>query len=277
MDSVIVAVIWYHVWFVLLKLAMSTITERYLFEKMNMPTTQEVTGFKHTDLTRTLHLWRDVHFASSLQWRHNERDGVSNHMRFDCLLNRWFRSIWKKTSEFRVNGLYEGNPPVTGGFPSEMASNIWWRHHDVIRLIQVNWNGAASDEKYTHAYAVYDSSNHSRPSWLVGDYEVPCRLQDIWINKNIFNVGIQAVHIMSASTSGRVFKLFGEHLSKVCVYEFVLLLAIDFSQCVPGLIIVVNTFLSSMPHILPWIILWHKSVTFLYVVSIALMMYFFNE
>ena len=24
----------------------------------------------------------------SLQWRHNERDGVSNHRRFDCLLNR---------------------------------------------------------------------------------------------------------------------------------------------------------------------------------------------
>ena len=28
---------------------------------------------------------------SSLQWRHNERDGVSNHRRLDCLLNRFFR------------------------------------------------------------------------------------------------------------------------------------------------------------------------------------------
>ena len=27
----------------------------------------------------------------SLQWRHNERDGVSNHQRLDCLLNRLFK------------------------------------------------------------------------------------------------------------------------------------------------------------------------------------------
>ena len=42
----------------------------------------------------------------------------------------------KKTSMLRVTGLYEGNPPVTGGFPSQRASNaenvsIWWRHHDL--------------------------------------------------------------------------------------------------------------------------------------------------
>ena len=34
----------------------------------------------------------------------------------------------------RVTGLCEWNPPVTGGFPSQMASNaentsIWWHHH----------------------------------------------------------------------------------------------------------------------------------------------------
>ena len=37
-------------------------------------------------------------------------------------------------------GLCEGNPPVTGGFPSQRASNtgdisIWWRHHDPIRCL----------------------------------------------------------------------------------------------------------------------------------------------
>ena len=31
------------------------------------------------------------HPAYSWQWRHNERDGVSNHRRLDCLLNRLFR------------------------------------------------------------------------------------------------------------------------------------------------------------------------------------------
>ena len=41
----------------------------------------------------------------------------------------------KKTSKLCVTGLCEGNPPITGGFPSQRAINaesvsIWWRHHD---------------------------------------------------------------------------------------------------------------------------------------------------
>ena len=40
----------------------------------------------------------------------------------------------KETSKLRVTGLCEGNSPVTGEFPAQMASNavnvsIWWRHH----------------------------------------------------------------------------------------------------------------------------------------------------
>ena len=70
----------------------------------------------------------------SLQWRHNECNGVSNHRRLDCLLNRLFRRRTKKTSKLRVAGLCVGNSPVTGEFPSPRASNaenvsIWWRHH----------------------------------------------------------------------------------------------------------------------------------------------------
>ena len=73
----------------------------------------------------------------SLQWRHNERDGVSNHIRLHCLLNRLFRRRSKKTSKLRVTGLREGNPPVTGGLPSQRACNaenvfIWWRYHNQI-------------------------------------------------------------------------------------------------------------------------------------------------
>ena len=71
---------------------------------------------------------------ASLQWRHNERQGVSNHQPHDCLLNRLFRRRSKKTSKFCVTGLCEGNSPVTGEFPAQRASNaekvpIWWRHH----------------------------------------------------------------------------------------------------------------------------------------------------
>ena len=71
-----------------------------------------------------------------LQWRHNGRDGVSNHQPHDCLLNRLFRHRSKKTSKLHVTGLCEGNSPVTGEFPAPMTSNaedfsIWWRHYVV--------------------------------------------------------------------------------------------------------------------------------------------------
>ena len=70
----------------------------------------------------------------TLQWRHNERDGVSNHQPHDCLLNHLFRRRSKNTSKLRLTGLCEGNSPVTGEFPTQRASNaenvsISWRHH----------------------------------------------------------------------------------------------------------------------------------------------------
>ena len=60
---------------------------------------------------------------SSLQWRHNGHDSVSNHQPHDCLLSRSFRRISKKTSKLRVTGLCTGNSPGTGEFPAQMASN----------------------------------------------------------------------------------------------------------------------------------------------------------
>ena len=47
---------------------------------------------------------------NSLQWRHNELYGVSNHRRLDCLLNRLFGHRPKKMSKLCVTGLREGNP-----------------------------------------------------------------------------------------------------------------------------------------------------------------------
>ena len=52
-----------------------------------------------------------------LQWRHNGRDGVSNHQPHDCLLNRLLRHRSKKTSKLRVAGLFGGNSPLTGESP----------------------------------------------------------------------------------------------------------------------------------------------------------------
>ena len=72
----------------------------------------------------------------SLQWRHDERDGVSNHQPHDCLPNGLFKRRSKKTSKLRVTDLCGGNSPVTGEFPTQRASNaenvsIWWRHHEL--------------------------------------------------------------------------------------------------------------------------------------------------
>ena len=73
----------------------------------------------------------------SLHWRHNDRDGVSNHQSHDCLLNRLFRRRSKKTSKLRVTGLCAGNSSVTGEFPPQVASkaknvSILWRHHVIL-------------------------------------------------------------------------------------------------------------------------------------------------
>ena len=72
--------------------------------------------------------------VSTLQWRHNERYGVSNRQVHNCLLKLLFRRRSKKTSKLSITGLCVGNSPVTGEFLAQRASNtenasIWWRHH----------------------------------------------------------------------------------------------------------------------------------------------------
>ena len=68
-------------------------------------------------------------YYHTLQWRHNGRDGASNHQLHYCLLNRLFRRRSKKTSKLRVTGLCVNSPhkwPVARKqFP----------FHDVIMII----------------------------------------------------------------------------------------------------------------------------------------------
>ena len=57
-------------------------------------------------ISRKLNIRNTVHeryskVKSSLQWRHNGRDGVSNQQRDDCLLIRLFRCRSKKSSKLR--------------------------------------------------------------------------------------------------------------------------------------------------------------------------------
>ena len=81
---------------------------------------------------------------SASQLRNNERDGVLNHQRHDCLLNRLFRGRSKKASKLRLTGLCEGNSPVTDEFPVQRASNaekvsIWCRHYMYTELTLYLW------------------------------------------------------------------------------------------------------------------------------------------
>ena len=64
-----------------------------------------------------------IKHTPTLQWRHYEYDGVSNHQPRDCLLNRLFMHRSKKTSKLCVTGLCAGNSSVRGEFPAQKAGN----------------------------------------------------------------------------------------------------------------------------------------------------------
>ena len=66
------------------------------------------------DSTSNRHLslsFTERYAALSLQWGHNDHDGVLIHQPHGCLLNRLFRRRSKKTSKLRVTGLCAGNSP----------------------------------------------------------------------------------------------------------------------------------------------------------------------
>ena len=104
---------------------------------------------------------------TTLRWRHNGCDAISNHQPHDCLLNSLFRRRSKKTSKCRVTGLCAGNSPGTGEFPTQMASNaenvsIWWRHHGIEALLKAtvddDCHGSIVDTTF------WPAIRHYRPS-----------------------------------------------------------------------------------------------------------------
>ena len=93
-----------------------------------------------TSLVKYVTGGQQIIISPTLQWRHNERNDVSNHRHIDCLFNRLFRRRSKKTSELRVNGICEGNSPVISPFPTQRASDaenvsILWRHHEWLACV----------------------------------------------------------------------------------------------------------------------------------------------
>ena len=86
-----------------------------------------------------------MHSWQTLQWRHNERHGVSNHQPRDCYLNLRRRS--KKTSKLRVTGLCEGNSPVTDEFPAQRVSNAENASFDDVIMSWSRWGDSHQDRK----------------------------------------------------------------------------------------------------------------------------------
>ena len=120
--------------------------------------------------------------VATLQWRHNEHDGVSDHQPHDCLLNRLFRRSSKKISKLRVTGLCVWNSPMTGEFPAQRASNaddvsIWWRHH-VNGITAPPWinNYVSSNlwDEITSSVEVWEWIRYFIPQFIRDTITFPC-------------------------------------------------------------------------------------------------------
>ena len=107
-------------------------------------------------------------FFVSLEWRHNEHDGVSNHQPHDCLLNRFFKAQINENMKVPRHWPLWVEFTVDRWFPAQRASNadndpIWWRHHvptvfktfiDTIFFYNILW-----DNDFEHVF--FDQANYS--------------------------------------------------------------------------------------------------------------------
>ena len=100
--------------------------------------------YVHTSLLtvcRWMPRWQQVNVSSgslyitdkTLQWRHDGRDGVSNHLAQDRLLIHLFRRRSKETSKLRVTSLCEGNSPVTR-VVKRVSIDEW--HENIYELVK---------------------------------------------------------------------------------------------------------------------------------------------
>ena len=124
-----------------------------------------VTWTQWLQLSKYRKIYQEIFWT--LQWRHNEPDGVSIHQPHDCSLNHLLRHRSKKTSKLRVTGLCEENSPVTSEFPAQRASNvenvsIWWRHHGNVEFLSSDrWNHHHHRYYYYYHYHYYHYVDHS--------------------------------------------------------------------------------------------------------------------
>ena len=74
----------------------------------------------------------------SLQWRHNDHDGVSNHQPHGCLFNQVYSGTDRRKHQSSASRAFAcGEFTGSGEFPAQTASNaenvsIWWRHRGIL-------------------------------------------------------------------------------------------------------------------------------------------------
>ena len=117
----------------------------------------------------------------TLQWRHNDRSGVSNHWRPDCLLSRLVRRRSNKTSKFRVTGLFWGNPQVTGGFPHKGSVTRKCFH-----LMTSSWTSIPNPTTLSHTHPpAYLQVANSRIKQIVERIQI--RFHQIYVTYETLN------------------------------------------------------------------------------------------
>ena len=100
-----------------MKMADATFTRAWI----NVPSCWPAACNKNDFRYNTVPQWKYFHYSGVIM--SVVASQITSLLRLHCLLNRLFRRRSKKISNLRVTGLREGNPPVTGGFPSQRASN----------------------------------------------------------------------------------------------------------------------------------------------------------
>ena len=100
----------------------SSINNSLTFIKVVFPLVSYTYHTSAPEFDFPIYQWYKPERYGSLQWCHNEHDGISNHQCLDCLLNHLLRHRPKKSSKLRVTGLCAGNSLVTGEFPAKRAS-----------------------------------------------------------------------------------------------------------------------------------------------------------
>ena len=114
-----------------------TAEKNFLYKTVCLMKLATVVGLCYELLINSWDVFIIIQVHITLQWRHNVRDGVSNHQPHHC--SSAHQRKHRSSASLAIVGIWAGNSPMTGKFPAQMpcdAANvsIWWRHHGIIGI-----------------------------------------------------------------------------------------------------------------------------------------------